>query len=138
MPIVRIDLSGTRSPEQRAEISAGIHRAFTRSVGIPEGDKFHIVTAHPATELIADPTYLGMDRRDIVFIQITFVRGRSTALKQGLYRAIVSELSSVGVRPDDVAIVLAENGPEDYSWGNGEAQLLSMGAVPGTTPGGND
>ncbi len=131
MPIVRIDLSQNRSIGDRAKISDGVHRAFTQSVGIPEGDKFHVLATHPTTDLVADPSYLGMERRDVVFIQITLVRGRSRELKQQLYRAIVTELAGVGVRPDDVAVVLTENGPEDYSWGKGEAQLLSMGIIPG-------
>jgi hypothetical protein len=74
------------------------------------------------------------DRQDIIYIQITLVRGRSDVLKQAFYRAAAKLLSAIdGVRDDDVAIVLTENDRADYSWGRGEAQLLAMGAVPGAT-----
>jgi phenylpyruvate tautomerase PptA (4-oxalocrotonate tautomerase family) len=132
MPIVRIDLDEQRSEEQRRAISEAVHRAFTTSVGIPEGDRFHVVTSHPRTELIADPEFLGVNRENVVFIQITLVRGRSDELKQDLYRAIRDELVKVGVRAEDIAVVLTENGPADYSWGNGEAQVLGLGPVAGT------
>jgi len=132
MPIVRIDVDEERSDEQRQAISAAVHRAFVSSIGIPEGDRFHVVTRHPRTELIADPRFLGVDRENVVFIQITLVRGRSDELKQELYRAIRDHLVEVGVRAEDIAIVLTENGPADYSWGNGEAQVLGLGPVAGT------
>lgn len=61
MPIVRIDVDEERSDEQRQAISAAVHRAFVNSIGIPEGDRFHVVTSHPRTELIADPRFLGVD-----------------------------------------------------------------------------
>jgi hypothetical protein len=90
------------------------------------------VTTHSASELIADPEYLDVARENVVFIQITLVRGRSDELKQRLYRTIRDHLVEVGVRAEDVAVVLTANGPADYSWGNGEAQVLSLGRLAGT------
>lgn len=133
MPIVRIDLSDNRTPAQRRAISDGVHRAFVDAVGIPEGDRFHLVNVHEPAELIADPDFLGVRREDVIYIQITLVRGRSQELKQQLYRRIAEELARVpGVRIEDICVVLTENGPADYSWGNGEAQVLDL-AIAGTT-----
>ncbi len=135
MPIVRIDLSDRRTPKQVEEISAGVHRAFMAAVGIPAGDKFHLVTVHPCEDLRADPEYLGVHREDVIFIQITLVRGRSTEMKTQLFRAVADNLGAIeGVRADDVCVILTENGPADYSWGNGDAQLLSLGTMPGAEP----
>jgi phenylpyruvate tautomerase PptA (4-oxalocrotonate tautomerase family) len=133
MPIVRIDLSDKRSREQRRAVSDAVHRAFVEAVGIPEGDRFHVITTHPAQELIVDPEYLDVAREDVVFIQITLIQGRSNALKQQLYKALVRQVVEAGVRAEDVAVVLTENGPADYSWGNGDAQVLAMEPVPGTS-----
>ena len=132
MPIVRIDLASHRGPDQVRAISDSVHQAFVSSVGIPPGDRFHLITTHPRAELIADPEFLGVAREDVVYIQITLIRGRSDELKQRLFRSIRDHLVKVGVRAEDVAIVLTENGPADYSWGNGEAQVLAMGPVAGT------
>ncbi|HEX3812867.1 MAG TPA: tautomerase family protein [Mycobacteriales bacterium] len=100
---------------------------------IPDGDRFQLITTHDSEELIFDPDYLAGPRPDIVYIQIAWVRGRSDELKQALFRRIADTLSTVGVRPQDLHIVLLEHGLGDLSVGNGEAQLLALGAVAGTT-----
>jgi phenylpyruvate tautomerase PptA (4-oxalocrotonate tautomerase family) len=131
-PTARTDLSDRYDDTQRDAISEAVHRAFVAAVGIPAGDRFHLLTTHAEQEIVADPAFLDVERRDVVYIQITLVRGRSDATKQSLYRRIAGELETAGVRPEDVAIVLTENGLADYSWGNGEAQLVGRGPVAGT------
>lgn len=132
MPIVRIDVSDRRSSTHRQAISAGIHAALVDAVGVPEDDRFHLITVHPAEDLIAHPDYLGVQRQDVIYIQITLVQGRPPEMKQHLYRSIAAALGAIdGVRNEDVCVILTENGPVDYSWGNGEAQLLSLGPIPG-------
>lgn len=56
-------------------------------------------------------------------------------MKQRLYGRIADELGRVpGIRVEDVNVVLTENGPADYSRGNGEAQVLDLTIAgdPGT------
>lgn len=133
MPLIRIDLSTRRTPDQRRAISDGVHQALVDVVGIPAGDRFHVVTAHDPSELIADPHFLGVEREDVIYVQVTWVRGRPAPLKQELFRRVATNLAAIdGVRTEDVCVVLSENGPEDYSWGNGEAQLLALPPVAGT------
>jgi 4-oxalocrotonate tautomerase len=61
-------------------------------------------------------------------VQIALRRGRTPEAKQALYRLIAQHLSSdPGVRPADVLVTLVENGLEDWSFGNGEAQYLIDG-----------
>jgi len=93
---------------------------------IPDGDRFQIITEHSGSQLIADPTYMGMQRSpDFVLIQIFLSRGRTTQAKQALYRRITERLAeSPGIRPDDVMTVLTEVGLDDWSFGRGEAQYV--------------
>jgi phenylpyruvate tautomerase PptA (4-oxalocrotonate tautomerase family) len=52
-------------------------------------------------------------------------RGRTTAIKQALYRSIAERLAiSPGIQADDVMIVLTEVGLDDWSFGRGEAQYV--------------
>jgi 4-oxalocrotonate tautomerase len=45
--------------------------------------------------------------------------------KQAFYKRTVELLAErAGVRPEDVMITLSENGPEDWSFGNGVAQYV--------------
>ncbi|PNE09608.1 MAG: tautomerase family protein, partial [Beijerinckiaceae bacterium] len=59
------------------------------SVGVPENDRFQIVSEHDEGNFLFDPDYLGIHRtKDLVMIQITWNTGRTTAQKHSLYRAI--------------------------------------------------
>lgn len=66
-----------------------------------------------------------MERQDVVFVQITLVRGRTEERKKELYRQIVANLrADAGIRPEDVVITLVENERIDWSVGKGVAQLV--------------
>jgi phenylpyruvate tautomerase PptA (4-oxalocrotonate tautomerase family) len=127
MPFVRISLRNDTPPEIRRSISNGIHRALVDAIGIPEGDRFHVIGVHTPEDMLYDSSYMGIEYQNIVFIEITFVQGRSEEKKLNLYRAITSNLvTDAGMRPPDVVIVLTENDRANWSIGNGEAQLLQL------------
>lgn len=133
MPLVRIDLADSRPLQTRRAIADAVHHALVAAVGIPADDRFQILTAHPTHELIFDRGYLGIAREDVVYVQIALVGGRSRQIKLELHRLIAQNLASAGVRPEDVVVTLVENSLEDWSVGNGEAQLVALGSVPGTS-----
>jgi phenylpyruvate tautomerase PptA (4-oxalocrotonate tautomerase family) len=124
MPLVTITLRDDTAPESQRAIADGVHRAMVAAIGIPEADRFQVINARPAGSVIAHPTYLGVDRQNVVIVEIRLVRGRPAEKKQALFRAIADELGAVGVRTEDVMVVLTENGREDWSLGDGAAQLL--------------
>jgi phenylpyruvate tautomerase PptA (4-oxalocrotonate tautomerase family) len=126
VPLVRIDARSDKTPETLRAISDGVHRALVEAIGIPEDDRFQILTTHPAHELVFDEHYMGVERRDVVFVQITLLRGRTEEKKQDLYRRIVKNLhADAGVRPQDVLVTLTENDRVDWSVGEGAAQLVA-------------
>jgi len=132
MPLIRISLQQGKSLEYRRAVADGVHRALVEGIGVPVKDRFQIVSEHAAENLIYDREYLGVARSDdSIFIQVSLRRGRPDGVKQDFYRRVVANLQAdPGVRPEDVAIVLTENGDADWSFGNGEAQLLGAGAPP--------
>lgn len=123
MPLVRIDHSTART--NPAEIAGAVHQAIVSVYGIPERDRFQVVTAHPQEAIIAEDAGLGFDRSDPVIIQIFTQRGRSDESKQQLYAEIAARLETVGVAGHDVFIGYVENGPQDWSFGFGRAQYLT-------------
>ena len=132
MPFVRLHLPhDTPEPAVQA-IADGVHEAMVATIGVPPGDRFQVVHLHPPGRLIADPTYLGVARSNRpVFVQIAVHRGRSADKKRALYRRIADTLHErAGVRPEDVLVVLTENDSADWSFGNGEAQVLDSGMRP--------
>ncbi|MFH8251870.1 tautomerase family protein [Microbacterium sp. B2969] len=123
MPLVRIDHSDART--NPAEIAGAIHDAIVAVYGIPVRDRFQILTARPATTIVAEDAGLGFERIDPVVIQIFTQRGRTDETKQELYAEIARRLETVGVAPEDVFIGYVENGPQDWSFGFGRAQYLT-------------
>ena len=126
MPLVRIDLTTGRSPEQVRAVADAIHTAIVAEYGIPERDRFQVITEHPAQQIIAEDAGLGFERTEgVVIIQVFTQRGRSDEAKQSLYRAVHDRLAEVGVASEDVFIGYVENGPQDWSFGVGRAQYLT-------------
>ncbi len=125
MPLVRIDLSRDAPAERVRIISRAVYAAMTEIANVPVNDKFQIVTRHAADEIVyPEDGYLGVTYSpDLVFIQVTWVAGRSTEVKKQFYRRIADEIHErAGVRKEDVWISLVDSSREDWSFGNGEMQ----------------
>ena len=122
MPLVRIELLHGRTVEQRQRIGDAIHRALVETIGVPERDRFQLITEHSASELVYDREYLNIKRTDnIVIIQITLSTGRTAAQKRALFRRIAENLAALDVRREDVWINLVEVAKENWSFGLGLA-----------------
>lgn len=94
MPLVRIDLRQGKDASYREEIGRVVYEAMV-SVGVPEQDRFQVITEHDVSGFLFDPSYLGIDRTDdLVIIQITWNEGRSVEQKKPLYKAIADSLAA--------------------------------------------
>ena len=132
MPLVRIDLAEGRGSGAARAIADAVHGAIVSVFGIPEADRFQVLTERPAASIIARDAGLGFERNLPVIIQIFTQRGRSDATKQRLYAEIARRLGDVGVAGEDIFIGYVENGPQDWSFGFGRAQYVTGElAVPG-------
>jgi phenylpyruvate tautomerase PptA (4-oxalocrotonate tautomerase family) len=125
MPLVRIALRRGKSAAHLAALRDGIYRAMRETFDVPENDRFILISQHDADEFDCDPGYLGIARSDdLVVVQITCARGRTTARKQALYRRILEEFVAAGVRPEDVFGNLVGTARENWSFGPGIAQYV--------------
>lgn len=120
MPFVRLTLSTHYSPERRARIADGIHEALVDALELQPGNRFQAVYAVEPEDVRFDPEFMTGGRHHVVCVEITLVRGRGPARKAALYRRIAENLRAVGVREEDVFVVLTENGREDWSVGRGQ------------------
>ena len=127
MPLVRISLRQGKSEEYKKALADGVHRAIVEGADVPPQDRFQIITEHPASGLIYDPSYLGIQRSDdIVMVQITLSTGRKLAQKRKLMKRMAEILQeNPGLRPQDLMINLVEVAWENWSFGNGEAQYTA-------------
>jgi 4-oxalocrotonate tautomerase len=126
MPLARVSLRRGKPASYRKAILEGLYQAMRETFNVPEGDRFMILTEHDQDDFVYDPNYLGIQRSDdLVYIQLTVSNTRPTGQKQQLYRRIVAKLTaSPGLRPEDIFINLVETLPENWSFGNGEAQYV--------------
>jgi phenylpyruvate tautomerase PptA (4-oxalocrotonate tautomerase family) len=124
MPIVRLDIPDSWTDARARSLADAVHAALVAEVGIPIADRFQILQRHRAADVIWDAHHSNLTRgADAVLISITLRAGRSDAVKRALYRAIALEAGArAGLRPDDVMVVLSENGSADWSFGGGIAQ----------------
>ena len=132
MPLVRIDVSKDASEDRVRTISRVVYEAMTQVARVPENDKFQIITRHAADELIYPPDgYLGITyTRDIVFIQVTWVAGRSIEVKKQFYKKIADDITTeTDMRREDVFISLIGTGMDDWSFGNGIMQYAPKEAL---------
>ena len=122
MPLARIDLRKGKDAAYRRAIGRVLYEAMV-SVGVPENDRFQLITEHDADNFLFDPTYLGIARTDdLVIIQVTWNEGRTVEQKKAFYKAVADGLAtSPGIRPQDVLVNLIEVKAENWSFGNGIA-----------------
>ena len=124
MPLQRISVTVGKDVAYRKAVADGVHRALVETCGVPQDDRFQIITDHPLESLICSPNYLGVAHgRFPVFVQITLNRGRTLPQKKALYAKIADNLEAGARVPRaDVIISLVEVEKEDWSFGNGLAQ----------------
>jgi 4-oxalocrotonate tautomerase len=122
MPLQRIDLVAGRSAGARRAIADAVHRALVEAVGVPEKDRFQIVSEHRPGEMIVAPEYLGVTHENPVLVQVTLNAGRSLEQKQRLYARMAELVEAAGVRRGDLIVNLVEVAKEDWSFGDGVAQ----------------
>jgi phenylpyruvate tautomerase PptA (4-oxalocrotonate tautomerase family) len=127
MPLVRIDLQIGKPKEYREQIGQIVYRAMREALGVPENDRFQVITEHASPGLQFDRDYLGIKRSDdCIFLQVTLNAGRTLDAKRNFYKAVADGLHrELQLRREDVLINLVEVQKENWSFGNGEAQYAA-------------
>lgn len=128
MPLVEIDLLEGRSESELDVISDAVHEAMVAELDVPQRDRFQIITERTPARLRFDPDYLDIDRDEgFLLIRITLAAGRTTEAKQAFYRRLAGLLAErTGMRTENLAVVMIENGREDWSFGQGHASYVEL------------
>lgn len=124
MPLVRIDIpADTPSPVIR-KVADLVHQAMVGALNIPVADRFQTISRRAGDEMVCTDEFLGIPHgQAVVLVQITLAP-RSTELKKALFFAIASAMEQhTPFKAQDVIINLVESARENWSFGNGIAQL---------------
>jgi hypothetical protein len=126
MPFARISLRKGKSRAYLRALSDSLHRALVEAFDVPPADCFQVIHQHDPEELVFDCDYLAGPRSDdFVLIAITAGRVRSTVVKRWFYQRAVALLAAApGIRPEDVMIVITTTAADEWSFGNGLAQMV--------------
>jgi phenylpyruvate tautomerase PptA (4-oxalocrotonate tautomerase family) len=126
MPLLYIDLIEGRTPSEIQTLLDAVHDAVVEAFGVPPRDRYQVVNTHPAHEIVAWDTGLGIDRSPGQVIVHVVSRRRTRAMKERFYELLASNLAErCGLDPGDLIVSITENGDEDWSFGNGRAQFLT-------------
>ncbi|WAJ42750.1 tautomerase family protein [Mycobacterium sp. Aquia_216] len=126
MPLLYIDLIEGRAPEEVRTLLDAVHYAVVGAFAVPPGDRYQVVHTHPAHEIVAWDTGLGIDRSTRLVVVHVVSRPRTRAMKERFYELLASNLTELcGVDPADLIVSITENSDEDWSFGHGRAQFLT-------------
>ena len=126
MPLLYIDLIKGRTPSEVRTLVDAIHDAVVDAFEVPPGDRYQVVHTHPAHEIVAWDTGLGIDRSSRLVVEHVVSRRRSRVMKEKFYELLASNLAERGgLDPADLIVSITENGDEDWSFGHGRAQFLT-------------
>ena len=122
MPLVEITLRRGRNPRDLRAIGDAIHDALVAHANVPPDDRFQIFHQVDRDEIVAHPTYGGVNRSDdLIIIRITLNAGRTLEIKKNLYAGIAERAGkAAGVIADDILVCLVEVTKENWSFGGGK------------------
>jgi hypothetical protein len=126
MPLLYVDLIEGRTPAEIQALLDAMHDAVVDAFGVPPRDRYQVVSTHPAHEIVAWDTGLGVERSSRLVVLHVVSRRRSREMKQRFYQLLASNLAErCGLDPADLIDSITDNGDDDWSFGYGRAQFLT-------------
>ena len=111
MPLVTITMKKGKSKEYKKSILDAVHESLVAAFKIPDHDRNQRI-------IEIDPDnfeYPTGKSEDFLTIEMIVFPGRSFQAKKALYREIASRLEKLGIKGNDVLIILNE--PPLENWG---------------------
>ncbi|MFE8094763.1 tautomerase family protein [Bacillus toyonensis] len=110
-------------------VSIKIHHSLMEHFNIPENDYFQMFLPYASHQLFYDSSYLLEDStkqsNNMIYVSITCGPGRTMNQKKDLYNAIATTTATIlHISSADVFITLHETSIENWSFGQGIAQML--------------
>ena len=126
MPLVHIDMIEGRSDDEIRTMLDAIQSCIVDAFGVPDSDRYQIVTEHKPGRMIFGDTGLGLERTDKFTVIHIFTSPRTPEMKKDLYAKLAEALKAeAGLDPQDLFVAMTPNGVSDWSFGNGEAQYMT-------------
>lgn len=92
MPLLYIDLIEGRTPSEVGALLDAVHESVVEAFGVPLRDRYQVVRTHPAHEIVALDTGLGITRSSQQVIVHVVSRQRTQAVKEKFYELLATNL----------------------------------------------
>ncbi|TWJ19222.1 tautomerase family protein [Geobacter argillaceus] len=102
MPLAKIEVRRSWPPDQVQSIIEAIYLAQREALKVPERDRQIRFFEHKPEHFHVPPG----KTENFILVEIALFAGRTLETKRSLYQAIIKNLSTVGIAPDDIFIVL--------------------------------
>ena len=125
MPLITINITESMTDFAIDQLQDTIHTCFVKAWNIPENGGFYIINERAKSRMRISRTMWGINRSEHppLLLQITS-SPRSKESKVELFRLLAEELEKQGIQKEDLFISISPTQREDWSFGNGVAQLL--------------
>ena len=125
MPLITINITEGMTDFAIDQLQDTIHTCFVKAWNIPENGGFYIINERAKSQMRISRTMWGINRSENppLLLQITS-SPRSKESKVELFRLLAEELEKQGIQKEDLFISISPTQREDWSFGNGVAQLL--------------
>ncbi|MFD2618419.1 MULTISPECIES: tautomerase family protein [Terrilactibacillus] len=132
MPFVNVYYpEGLSNKEELEKVSKSIHHSLIEHFEVPENDYFQMFFPYLSNQFFYDPYYLiERDKKrteNMMHVSITCGPGRTVNQKKNLYQSISKAISNhLNISTTDIFITLNETSAENWSFGQGVAQMVNM------------
>lgn len=113
MPLVKINCLTIWNSNEKKIIHEAVHKALVDAFHIEDWDFFHRFQEFQKEDFL----YPSFKTDKFMIIEIAVFPGRTEQMKEALYKNICTNLSSLGLSPDDIFIQLTEQ--PVCNWGIG-------------------
>jgi len=113
LPLVKINCLKVWKSSEKKIIHDAVHKALVDAFHIEDWDYFHRFQEFDSEDFL----YPSYKNSNFMIIEIAVFPGRTEEMKAALYKNICSNLSSLGLTPDDIFIQLTEQ--PICNWGIG-------------------
>ena len=116
MPFVTVSLHEGKDKTFIKSLSEIIHTAMQETLIFPNEVLFHKILELKKGNMIYMPEFRNIKRSDdLIYIECTIKSGRSADQKKSMFSRISDDLfSKLGIRKEDIIIVIRENASEDW------------------------
>ncbi len=116
MPFVTITLQEGKDKQFIKSLSELIHTAMQETLIFPSEVLFHKIHEMKRDQMIYQTDFRNIKRSEgIIYIECTIKKGRTPEQKKLMFNRISEDLfTKLGVRKEDIIIVIKENYAEDW------------------------